>query len=52
MFKNRPKMTFDDTSAKADQEFELGKDLTGSIEYNTTGIILEFSIFNLSFEKV
>lgn len=35
LFKNRPKMTFDDASAKADQEFELEKDLTGSIEYNT-----------------
>jgi len=35
LFKNRPKMTFDDVSAKADQEFELEKDLTGSIEYNT-----------------
>lgn len=35
LFKNRPKMTFDDTSAKADQEFNLEKDLTGSIEYNT-----------------
>lgn len=28
-------MTFDDTSATAEQEFELEKDLTGSIEYNT-----------------
>lgn len=35
LFKNRPKMTFDDTSAKPEQEFELDKDLTGSIEYNT-----------------
>lgn len=35
LFKNRPKMTFDDTLANADQEFELEKDLTGSIEYNT-----------------
>lgn len=35
LFKNRPKMTFDDVTAKADQEFELEKDLTGSIEYNT-----------------
>lgn len=35
LFKNRPKMTFDEIHAKADQEFELEKDLTGSIEYNT-----------------
>jgi hypothetical protein len=35
LFKNRPKMTFDDISAQADQEFELEKDLTGTIEYNT-----------------
>lgn len=35
LFKNRPKMTFDDASAKPEQEFELEKDLTGSIEYNT-----------------
>lgn len=35
LFKNRPKMTFDDVTAKCDQEFELEKDLTGSIEYNT-----------------
>lgn len=35
LFKNRPKMTFDDTKSKPDQEFELEKDLTGSIEYNT-----------------
>lgn len=35
LFKNRPKMTFDDVIVKADQEFELEKDLTGSIEYNT-----------------
>lgn len=35
LFKNRPKMTFDDASAKPDQEFELERDLTGSIEYNT-----------------
>lgn len=35
LFKNRPKMCFDDVHAKPDQEFELEKDLTGSIEYNT-----------------
>jgi hypothetical protein len=35
LFKNRPKMTFDDVNGKADQEFELEKDLQGLIEYNT-----------------
>lgn len=35
LFKNRPKMTFDDVAAKADQEFELERDLNGTIEYNT-----------------
>lgn len=35
LYKNRPKMTFDDVSAIPDQYFELEKDLTGSIEYNT-----------------
>ncbi|CAG9854831.1 unnamed protein product [Phyllotreta striolata] len=35
LFKNRPSMTFDDTSAQADQEFELVKDISGSAEYNT-----------------
>lgn len=35
LFKNRPKMTFDDVGAKPDQEFELERDLTGSIEYST-----------------
>lgn len=28
-------MTFDDTSVAADQEFELVKDNTGSVEYPT-----------------
>lgn len=35
LFKNRPKMTFDDVGAKCDQEFALERDLTGSIEYST-----------------
>ncbi|XP_050078531.1 PITH domain-containing protein GA19395 [Anopheles maculipalpis] len=35
LFKNRPKMTFDDTSATADQEFALEKDANGVIEYST-----------------
>jgi hypothetical protein len=28
LFKNRPKMTFDDVTAKPDQEFELEEDLS------------------------
>ncbi|KAJ8960991.1 hypothetical protein NQ318_020295 [Aromia moschata] len=35
LFKNRPAMTFDDTSAEADQEFELVRDNTGVTEYVT-----------------
>ncbi|XP_048514994.1 PITH domain-containing protein GA19395 [Athalia rosae] len=33
MYKNRPNMTFDDTSIEADQEFELSRDLDGTHEY-------------------
>lgn len=47
IYKNRPKMTFDDIGAKPDQEFELQKDLTGSIEYNTQ--VVKFNgVHNLS----
>lgn len=28
-------MTFDDTSASADQEFELQNDVSGTLEYST-----------------
>uniref|UniRef100_A0A182M834 PITH domain-containing protein n=1 Tax=Anopheles culicifacies TaxID=139723 RepID=A0A182M834_9DIPT len=35
LFKNRLKMTFDDTSATADQEFALERDANGVIEYST-----------------
>ncbi|XP_050307582.1 PITH domain-containing protein GA19395 [Anthonomus grandis grandis] len=35
LFKNRPFMTFDDTSAAPDQEFELQKDTEGELEYAT-----------------
>lgn len=35
LFKNRPKMTFDDAQAKADQEFSLHPDPGGRIEYAT-----------------
>jgi hypothetical protein len=34
-FKNKPNMNFDDTSIEADQEFELYRDNTGTIEYPT-----------------
>lgn len=47
IFKNRPKMTFDDVKSKADQEFQLEKDLTGSIEYNTK-VVLFNSVYHLS----
>jgi len=46
LFKNRPKMTFDDVS-NADQVFELEKDLTGSIEYNTQ-VVKFHSVHHLS----
>ncbi|XP_050400553.1 PITH domain-containing protein 1 [Patella vulgata] len=35
LFKNRPKMTFDDVSAEAEQEFEIFPDPEGVIEYPT-----------------
>uniref|UniRef100_A0A182JD90 PITH domain-containing protein n=1 Tax=Anopheles atroparvus TaxID=41427 RepID=A0A182JD90_ANOAO len=35
LFKNRPKMTFDDAAVAADQEFALEKDTSGAIEYST-----------------
>jgi len=34
-FKNRPKMTFDDAAAPADQEFSLVQDPSGTTEYAT-----------------
>ena len=33
LFKNRPKMSFDDAAAVPDQEFELSRDSDGSVEY-------------------
>ncbi|XP_075525962.1 PITH domain-containing protein CG6153 isoform X3 [Dermacentor variabilis] len=33
MFKNRPRMTFDDARAMPEQEFELQPDASGSLEY-------------------
>ncbi|XP_076035012.1 PITH domain-containing protein GA19395 [Oratosquilla oratoria] len=35
VFKNRPHMTFDDTGVKAEQEFELHPDPSGTLEYGT-----------------
>lgn len=35
IFKNRPKMTFDDVAAPPDQQFELTKDTQGVVEYST-----------------
>lgn len=32
-YKNRPKMTFDDTALKADQDIELTRDPNGQLEY-------------------
>lgn len=43
-FKNRPKMTFDDTSVTADQEFELHPDATGTLEYSTTWVKLLLTV--------
>lgn len=35
LYKNRPRMTFDDTSLQPDQEFDLHIDTTGTLEYST-----------------
>eukprot|EP00794_Sanderia_malayensis_P004622 gene4622-5229_t len=35
LYKNRPRMSFDDTSATPDQEFELHPDYKGELEYTT-----------------
>ncbi|XP_026477915.1 PITH domain-containing protein GA19395-like [Ctenocephalides felis] len=35
LYKNRPHMTFDDTAVAPDQEFELHRDETGTLEYPT-----------------
>lgn len=47
LFKNRPKMTFDDVNVKADEVFELERDLTGSIEYSTKVVTFN-SVHHLS----
>lgn len=35
LFKNRPKMSFDEATLKADEEFELTLDPNGQLEYPT-----------------
>ncbi|UYV68802.1 PITHD1 [Cordylochernes scorpioides] len=40
LFKNRPKLTFDDAQGCCDQEFELHPDNTGTLEYNTKLVVL------------
>lgn len=34
-YKNRPHMSFDDVAVPPDQEFELHRDETGTLEYPT-----------------
>lgn len=41
LYKNRPYMTFDDTSLPADQEFDLHPDSSGTLEYST--MVVKFS---------
>lgn len=33
LFKNRPKMSFDDAASKADEEFDVERNPNGDIEY-------------------
>ncbi|CAG0886468.1 unnamed protein product [Darwinula stevensoni] len=47
LFKDKPNMTFDDTSAKADQEIELVQDNEGTVEYPTK-VVHFSSIHHLS----
>ncbi|KAI9578658.1 PITH domain-containing protein GA19395 [Glossina fuscipes] len=47
LFKNRPKMTFDDVLVKADQEFELSPDYRGEIEYSPK-VVTFSSVYHLS----
>ncbi|XP_075153457.1 PITH domain-containing protein GA19395 isoform X2 [Haematobia irritans] len=47
LFKNRPKMTFDDAQSKADQEFELTRDSRGEIEYSPK-VVTFSSVHHLS----
>uniref|UniRef100_A0A069DQI4 Putative thioredoxin-like protein n=2 Tax=Triatominae TaxID=70999 RepID=A0A069DQI4_9HEMI len=41
LYKNRPRMTFDDTGLIPDQEFDLHPDTTGTLEYST--MVVKFS---------
>ncbi|EDW12950.1 PITH domain-containing protein CG6153 isoform X1 [Drosophila mojavensis] len=47
LFKNRPKMTFDDARGKADQEFELTRDCRGEVEYSPK-VVTFSSVHHLS----
>lgn len=47
LFKNRPHLIFDETSIKADQEFEMHRDENGILEYPTK-IVTFSSIYSLS----
>ncbi|XP_055640642.1 PITH domain-containing protein GA19395 [Toxorhynchites rutilus septentrionalis] len=47
LFKNRPKMTFDDTAVQPEQEFELERDSNGVIEYSTK-VVTFSSVHHLS----
>ncbi|EDW77378.2 uncharacterized protein Dwil_GK18266 [Drosophila willistoni] len=47
LFKNRPKMTFDDAKVKPDQEFELTRDINGQIEYSPK-VVTFSSVHHLS----
>ena len=39
-YKNRPKMSFDDTGQHCDEEFDLQPDYIGELEYNTKYVLL------------
>ncbi|XP_055712937.1 PITH domain-containing protein CG6153 isoform X1 [Phlebotomus papatasi] len=47
LYKNRPKMTFDDVNLQPDQEFQLTIDSNGTVEYNTKPVVFS-SVHHLS----
>ncbi|XP_065342463.1 PITH domain-containing protein GA19395 [Cloeon dipterum] len=47
LFKNRPKMTFDDVGVKVDQEFDMQRDPTGRLEYSPK-VVTFSSVHHLS----
>ncbi|XP_064485198.1 PITH domain-containing protein CG6153-like [Ornithodoros turicata] len=47
IFKNRPQMTFDDSQAAADQEFDLHPDSQGTLEYPVK-VVKFSSVYHLS----